>query len=75
MSVSYKVRAVFHNFLCVEEVEMWNIFYNYFTFKLQEPDEGSEFFHIVNLAQQNAEILVSDFTQFDGSRKDDQCKW
>jgi hypothetical protein len=57
----------------LEEVSMWNIFYNFFTFKLQDPDEESEYFHIINLAQENAEILVTDFTQLDHKLKDSQC--
>jgi hypothetical protein len=54
---------------------MWNIFFNFLAFKLQEPDEESEYFHIINLAQENAEILVTDFTQFDHKLKDSQCRW
>ena len=53
---------------------MWNIFYNFFTFKLHDPDEESEYFHIINLAQENAEILVTDFTQLDPKLKDSQCR-
>ena len=53
---------------------MWNAFYSYFVFKLQDPDEDSEFFHIVNLAQENAEILITDFTKFDLKLKDSICK-
>jgi hypothetical protein len=54
---------------------MWNIFFNFLAFKLQEPDEESEYFHIINLAQENAEILVTDFTQFDHKLKDSQYKY
>ena len=54
---------------------MWNIFFNFLTFKLQAPDEESEYFHIINLAQENAEILVTDFTQFDRKLKDSECRW
>ena len=53
---------------------MWSIFFEFFTFKVQEPDEGHEYYHIVNLAQKNAEILVTEFTKVDRKRKDDICK-
>ena len=58
----------------LEEVLMWNIFFNFFAFKLQEPDDEHEYFQIINLAKDNAVILVSDFTRFDQQRKHDQCK-
>jgi hypothetical protein len=49
---------------------MWNIFFDYFVFKLKEPDENNEYFYIVNLKKKNGTILVPDFTKLDSKRKD-----
>jgi hypothetical protein len=51
----------------IEEVTVWNIFYQYFIYKPASPDEDHEYFHIVNLEKNNATLLVEDFTKGDKS--------
>jgi hypothetical protein len=52
----------------IAEVKVWTIFYDYFIFKPEAPDENDGYFHIVNLKNGNSTILVQDFI------KDKDCK-
>eukprot|EP00347_Sterkiella_histriomuscorum_P017370 403349643 len=43
------------------EVTKWSINFQYFMFKTEAPDEDSDCFHLVNLDNGNATVLVEDF--------------
>lgn len=56
----------------LEEITVWSIFSNYLVYKPVAPDEGHEYFHILDLDKRRegkeAIVRVWDFT-----RGNDQC--
>ena len=50
-----------NNNLCLEELKIWAICYDYFMYKPEYPDPNSHCYHIVNLNKKGATLLVQDF--------------
>jgi hypothetical protein len=49
-------------------VKCWNIYFNYFIYKPEAPDDRHEYIHLVNLENKNSMILIEDFVH------DPDCK-
>ena len=50
------------------EITVWTVFYQYFIYKPEEPDENHDCFYLIDLENGNATILIEDFV------KDSACK-
>ena len=57
-------------FIFIEEITVWNVFYNYLVYKPTAPDEGNEYFYIVDLSKGTpTTVRVKDFTKSDKTCK------